>query len=327
MKFFQAWRVGVTAAVLVAAVSSSALAQSPFPNRPVKLIVPFSTGTGSDAIARIMANDMAAGLGQSIVVENRGGAGGIMGTEQVARSPADGYTLVMGTTSTLIANPALNPTVKYDVEKDLAPVVGLGRTYFAVVTANKPDAPKTLEELLSRLRSSGGTFASSGVGTITHLASEALVLRAKVKATHVPYKGSGQGLTDVAAGHTLFASDTLAATLPLIRSGLLRVLAVSSAERLPALRDVPTVAETPGLNGFLVDSWWGLMAPAGTPPEAIRKLSDVAIASLASADTKSRFAALELEALPLAGEQFGLFVRKQTPFWVDFIKQANIKLE
>jgi tripartite-type tricarboxylate transporter receptor subunit TctC len=314
-------------AALGTSTAASVQAQESFPNKPIKLIVPFSTGTGSDAIARIIAHGLAGPLGQNVVVENRGGAGGITGTEQGARSAPDGYTLTVGTTSTLLTNPVLNPQVKYQVEKDFAPVAGLGRAFFVVVTANTPDAPKSLKELLERLKAKGGSFGSSGVGTITHLAAEALVLRAKVPATHVPYKGSGAALADVIAGHTLFATDTVAATLPLIRSGRLRALAVTAADRLQALADVPTVADNGDFKGFLVDAWWGLMAPAGTPEAVLRKLGDATLASLAAPETRSRLAALELEPLPLGSQKFGAFIREQTPFWVNFIKQANIKLD
>lgn len=316
----------------LAALGASAIpgvrAQEPFPSKPIKLIVPFSTGTGSDAIARIIAHALPGPLGQNVVVDNRGGAGGITGTEQGARSAPDGYTLTVGTTSTLLTNPVLNPQVKYNVEKDFAPVAGLGRAYFVVVTANTPDAPRTLPELLARLKAKAGSFGSAGVGTITHLAAEALILRAKVPATHVPYKGSGASLADVIAGHTLFATDTLAATLPLIRSGRLRALAVTAPQRLQALPDVPTVADTGGdFKGFLVDAWWGLLAPAGTPEPVLRKLGDATLAALALPETRTRLAALELEPLPLGSQKFGGFIREQTPFWVNFIKQANIKLD
>lgn len=314
------------AALGISAVTG-ARAQEPFPSKPIKLIVPFSTGTGSDAIARIIASALPGPLGQNVVVDNRGGAGGITGTDQGARSAPDGYTLTVGTTSTLLTNPVLNPQVKYNVEKDFAPVAGLGRAYFVVVTANTPDAPKTLKELLERLKAKGGSFGSAGVGTITHLAAEALILRGKVSATHVPYKGSGAALADVIAGHTLFATDTVAATLPLIRSGRLRALAVTAPERLQALADVPTVADTGNFKGFVVDAWWGLMAPAGTPEPVLRKLADATLASLAQPETRTRLAALDLEPLPLSSQKFGAFIREQTPFWVNFIKQANIKLD
>lgn len=314
-------------AALGASAASGVQAQETFPSKPIKLIVPFSTGTGSDAIARILAQALPGPLGQSVIVENRGGAGGITGTEQGARSAPDGYTLTIGTTSTLLTNPVINPQVRYNVDKDFAPVAGLGRAFFVVVVANTPDAPRTLKELLERLKAKGGSFGSAGVGTITHLAAEALTLRAKVSATHVPYKGSGAALADVIAGHTLFATDTLAATLPLIRSGRLRALAVTAAERLQALPDVPTVSDSGDFKGFLVDAWWGVMAPAGTPEAVLRKLGDATLASLAMPETRTRLAALELEPLPLGSQKFGAFIREQTPFWVNFIKQANIKLD
>lgn len=324
---FRVGRRAVLASAALALLGAAAQAQADFPTKPIRLIVPFSTGTGSDAIARIAAHAMPGTLGQNLVVDNRGGAGGITGTEHGARAAADGYTLTIGTTSTLLTNPALNPQVQYQVERDFVPVAGLGRTYFAVVTGTTPDAPKTLAELLGRLKAEGGSFGSSGVGTITHLASEALVRGAHVKGTHVPYRGSGAVMADVIAGHVLFASDTLAATLPLIRSGRLRALAVTSAERLGALPDVPTVAEAASLNGFVLDSWWGILAPAGTPDAVVRKLSDAAIAGLSAPDTRKQLAALELEPLPLPRDKFGGFIREQAPFWTNFIKQSGIKLD
>ena len=180
-------------AALGASATSGVQAQETFPSKPIKLIVPFSTGTGSDAIARILAHALPGPLGQSVVVDNRPGGGGIVGTESVARSPADGYTMTLGTTSTLVTNPALNPEVKYSVDKDFAPVAGLGKAWYVLVTANTPDAPKTFPELITRLKAQPSSFASAGQGTITHLASEMFLHRMGIKdAQHIPYKGSSQ---------------------------------------------------------------------------------------------------------------------------------------
>lgn len=314
------------AAALGLAMATPARAQPRFPRQPVRLIVPFSPGTGSDTVARLVANAMKDTLGQPFIVENRGGAGGITGTEQGARLPADGHALTLGTTSTLIVNPALNPMAQYRFDRDFTPVAGLARTYFAIVTANTAEAPKTLQELVQRLKAQDGTYGSSGVGTITHLASELFVHRAGVEAIHVPYRGSGQALTDVVGGQVLFASDTLAAALPLIHSGGLRALAVTSAERVPSLPDVPTAMES-GFPDLLVDAWFGLVAPSGTPPEAIGTLSDKILAALRTPDMQGRFRTLELEPLAMPPEAFADFVHTNTAFWVDFIKQADIKVE
>jgi tripartite-type tricarboxylate transporter receptor subunit TctC len=311
---------GLTAVAPAVAQSSDASRQ------PIRLIVPFSPGTGSDAIARLLANDLTGRIPQSVVVENRGGAGGITGTEQGARAAGDGQTLTLGTNSTLVVNPLLNPRVQYNVERDFTPVAGLARTYYAVVTANSADAPQTLAALVERLKKGGGTYGSSGVGTITHLAAELLVHRTGTSATHVPYRGSGQTLADLMGGQILFATDTLAAVLPMIRSGSLRALAVSAPQRLPALPDVPTLSES-GHRGLVIDAWYGLMAPAGTPPRVTEALTTAVLASLDSPDMRARLQPLEFEALSMPPAAFSQFIRESAAFWRDVVQQTGIRLE
>ena len=190
---------------LLAAAAATAWAQPAehFPSRPIKIIVAFAPGTGSDAVARIVASAMGAALGQSVIVENHSGAAGTLGTEQGARAAADGYTLTLATTSTLLTNPALNPKLRYQPDKDFVPIAGLARTPFVLVTADRADTPRSLAELKARLASAGGAFGSSGTGTIGHLAAEYFVRQAGVQAVHVPYRGSGQALSDVAGGQLL----------------------------------------------------------------------------------------------------------------------------
>ncbi len=304
-------------------------AQDNFPTRPIKVLVTFAPGTGGDLVARIVTTAMGPILGQPLVIDNRPGAGGALGTDQGLKAPADGYTLTLGTTSTLITTPALNPNVKYHAERDFAPVGGMARTAFLVVTANTPEAPKTLQELMARLKDKnekGGSFGSAGLGTITHLASEFLLKRAGVSATHVPYKGSAQSLTDVASGQLQFATDTVVAALPLVRGGRLRVLGVTSAERLPALPSVPTVAES-GFPGVNLTAWWGLMAPAATPPDVLRKLSDATLKALGMPEVKAQLAAQELEPFPLAGPAFGNLLREELPVWTQFVQQLGLRIE
>lgn len=316
---------GVAALALASFVGGAAADN--FPSRPIKIVVAFAPGTGSDALARFIANGMQPALGgASVIVDNRPGGGGIVGTDSVAKSAPDGYTLTLGTTSTLITNPLLNPNTKYNVEKDFTPIAGLARATYVIVTANRPDAPKTLNDLVGQLKKQGGMYASSGAGTITHLASELLIRRAGVAATHVPYKGSGQALTDVAAGHVLFAADTLAAALPLIRGGKLRALAVTAPERNASLPDVPTAVES-GYPGVLVHAWWGLLAPAGTPPAIVKELSDASLRALGSAEIREKLKGLELEPISQGPQQFGAYIKQETPFWTDFIRQANIRIE
>jgi tripartite-type tricarboxylate transporter receptor subunit TctC len=313
---------------LAAVLASAALvapAAAEFPDKPVKIVVAFAPGTGSDVLARLVANGMGPILGGSVIVDNRPGGGGIVGTESVARSPADGYTITLGTTSTLVTNPALNPDVKYSVEKDFAPVAGLGKAWYVIVTANTPESPKTLAELTARMKAQPGAFASAGQGTITHLASEMYLHRMGVKnATHIPYKGSSQALTDVTGGQMLFASDTVAAALPLIRGGKLRALAVTAPERLATLPDVPTTKEL-GYPDLRAHAWLVLMAPAGTPAPVVAKLADSAIKAMNTPDMREKLKAQELEPMILDSKALGEFIRNETPYWNNFIKSSGIK--
>lgn len=304
-----------------------ARAAQTYPSRPVKLIVAFAPGTGSDALARIVANAVAPLLGQPIVIDNRSGAGGALGTEQGAHAPADGYTLTLVTTSTLLTTPVINANVRYRADRDFTAVAGLARSPFVIVTAESSGAPQTLAELRQRLSASGdGAFGSAGVGTITHLASELFLKRAGVKAVHVPYRGSAAALTDVASGQLLFACDTLVAALPLIRGKLLRALAVTSAEPLSALPGVPTVSEAL-LPGFQVTAWWGLAAPSGTPPDVVRQLSRITGQALGTPAVKAQFASQLLDPMVLDAGAFDALIRRELPQWTAFLRATGIRLD
>jgi tripartite-type tricarboxylate transporter receptor subunit TctC len=319
-------RIIAASAIAAVCAISTAAAQS-FPDKPVKIVVAFAPGTGSDVLARLVANGMTPLLGQAVIVDNRPGGGGIVGTESVARSPADGYTVTLGTTSTLVTNPALNPAVKYRVDKDFAPVAGLGKAWYVLVTANTPEAPKTLNGLIARLKEQPGNFGSAGQGTITHLASEMFLYRMGIRnATHIPYKGSSQALTDVSGGQVMFASDTLAAALPLIRGGKLRALMVTAPERVATLPDVPTSKEL-GYPDLRAHAWLVLMAPAGTPQPVVAKLSGAAIGAMNAPDMRDKLKAQELEPLVLGPRELGEFIRSETPYWSEFIKSSGIKAE
>jgi len=304
---------------------SPAYADPTFPNRPINLVVAFGPGTGSDTIARILSEKMREILGSPVTVENRLGGGGVIGTEYVARAKPDGYTLTMGTTSSLGTTPVLNPNAKYDVKKDFAFISGLAKSDYVIITSTRPGSPQTLGELLARLKKEPSSFASAGVGTITHLATEMLLHKASVSATHVPYKGSGQVIIDVAAGQVLFATDSPSAALPLIKSGKLRALAVTGPTRLGALPDVPTVAES-GFPGFQVLAWWCLAAPAGTPEAVIKKLSDAAQQAVASPEITDRLRKMEIEPMLLNAAELTAFIDKDIPAWTNFIKNSGIKI-
>jgi tripartite-type tricarboxylate transporter receptor subunit TctC len=302
-----------------------ALAAGPFPDQPIKMVVAFGPGTGSDTIARILATQMTAILNSPVIVENKLGGGGVIGTEFVARAAPDGYTITLGTASSLGTTPLLNPMAKYKVDKDFAFIAGLAKSDYVFVTANSPEAPKTLQDLVGRMKAAPTSFASAGVGTITHLATEVLLQRAGTKATHIPYKGSGEVIAAISGGHVLFAADSPSATLPLIRAGKLRALAVTGPQRIASLPDVPTVAES-GYPGFAVLAWWGLAAPAGTPPDIVRKLGDVAFKAMSAPEVTQQLKQMEIEPMLLGPDEFTAFVRKDTPFWTEFVRTANIKL-
>lgn len=321
------WFHGLTlASAIFAALPSASRAAENFPNQPVKLVVAFAPGTGSDALSRMLAESMAGPLGQSVIVENRPGGGGIIGTEHVARSAPDGYTMAMATTSTLITNPYLNSKAKYSALTDFKPVTGLAQTNFVIVTANTATAPKTLSELVERLRAGNVNYASSGMGTIVHLTGERFVRTVGAKATHIPYKGAAQSVAEVAGGVTLFTAETMAAALPLIRGGKLRALAVTARERTEALPDVPTVAES-GYPDFIVYSWFGLVVPANTPDAIVERLNDAAQAALQSPAMKKNLDTLGFTVLGEDPAGFKKLIEQETPLWTNFLKTAGIRLE
>ena len=325
MSFLRKYLINICASFAACLVMSSAYADPTFPNRPINLVVAFGPGTGSDTIARILSEKMREILGTPVTVENRLGGGGVIGTEYVARAKPDGYTLTMGTTSSLGTTPVLNPNAKYDVKKDFAFISGLAKSDYVIITSTRPGSPQTLGELLARLKKEPSSFASAGVGTITHLATEMLLHKASLSATHIPYKGSGQVIIDVAAGQVLFATDSPSAALPLIQSGKLRALAVTGPTRLGALPDVPTVAES-GFPGFQVLAWWCLAAPAGTPEAVINKLCDAAQKAVASPEITARLRKMEIEPMLMNAAELTDFINKDIPAWTNFIRSSGIKI-
>ena len=325
MSFLQKHLINICASFAACLAMSPAYADPTFPNRPINLVVAFGPGTGSDTISRILSEKMREILGSPVTVENRLGGGGVIGTEYVARAKPDGYTLTMGSTSSLGTTPVLNPNAKYDVKKDFVFISGIAKSDYVIFTSTRPGSPQTLGELLARLKKEPSSFASAGVGTITHLATEMLLHKASLSATHVPYKGSGQVIIDVAAGQVLFATDSPSATLPLIKSGKLRALAVTGPTRIGALPDVPTVAES-GFPGFQVLAWWCLAAPAGTPEAVIKKLSDAAQQAVASPEITARLRKMEIEPMLLNAAELTEFVNKDIPAWTNFIRSSGIKI-
>ena len=325
MSFLRKYLINICASFAACLVMSSACADPTFPNRPINLVVAFGPGTGSDTISRILSEKMREILGSPVTVENRLGGGGVIGTEYVARAKPDGYTLTMGSTSSLGTTPVLNPNAKYDVKKDFVFISGIAKSDYVIFTSTRPGSPQTLGELLAQLKKEPSSFASAGVGTITHLATEMLLHKASLSATHIPYKGSGQVIIDVAAGQVLFATDSPSAALPLIQSGKLRALAVTGPTRLSALPDVPTVAES-GFPGFQVLAWWCLAAPAGTPEAVIKKLSDAAQKAVASPEITDRLRKMEIEPMLMNAAELTAFIDKDIPAWTNFIRSSGIKI-
>ena len=296
-----------------------------FPQKPITVVVTQGPGSGSDVMARLLAGYLSPLLGQSVVVENRAGGSGIIGHQSVAKAPADGYTLLFTSTAGLFVVPVMNPNAKYSLA-DYEPVAPVMRAPFAVLVANTPTAPKTMAELISTVKSKPQSFASAGVGTMTHLGSELVMRKAGMQATHIPYKGSGAALTDLMGGQVLFATDSLTAAMTHIRSGRLRALATTDTAREASLPDVPTLAES-GLPGVQVAAIGGLFAPKGTSKDVVEKIADATRKVLANPEVMKRFAAVETDPLNIAIPAFNDLLRKEAEVWSPLVRQLDLKQE
>lgn len=312
-------------AVLAALAAAVAAAQD-YPSKPLKLVIGFGPGTGSDILGRLLATKMSEALGQAVVVENKPGAGGIIASDSVMKAAPDGYTLLLGTNAMLITSPLLAKEPPYHVEKNFLPVAGVARTAFVMVTATTPTSPKTLAGLMAQARAGKANYASAGQGTIGHLASAVAVRSMGLEVTHIPYKGSGQSLTDVARGEVLFATDTLAAALPHVRAGRLRALAVTGESRIASLPETPTFRES-GVPGVDVYAWWGVFAPVGTAADIVAKLEKTMAAVVADPAMRKRLAGMEIEPNPMTSARLAAFIRSEYPFWQKFLGEAGIKLD
>jgi tripartite-type tricarboxylate transporter receptor subunit TctC len=307
-------------------VAGSALAQS-YPNRPVRVVVPWPPGQATDIAARVVAEKLSGALGQPFVIENRAGAGGSLGSDLVAKSPADGYVLLAASSGPVSIMPNLQGT-PYSPLKDFAPVSLICATPFALVAT--PSFPaKDAKELVALLKANPGkyTFASSGTGATAHLFAELFLSMAGVQARHIPYKGSAPALTDVMNGNVNFAVETLAATQPHIKSGKLKGYGVTTAKPAGAMPELAPIAEAAGLPGYDAAAWIGYVAPAGTPREALNRLSAEMQKVLATDELKARLVSLGLDARSSTPDEMGAFMKREQERYASLIKAQNIKVE
>ena len=314
-------------AAAFALAATAALAQ-PYPNKSVKLIVPYPPGGATDVIGRVMAQRLTTALGQQVVVDNRGGAGGNIGAEAAAKSPPDGYTLLMGAlTSHSIMATLEKDKLRYDLSKDLVPVAIVGSV--PLVWVVNPSLPvKTLKELVDYAKANPGklTYASSGAGAPQRMCAELFKLKIGADMVHVPYKGSGPAMGDLVGGQVLTMCETVPASLQLIKAGKLRALAVTMPERISQLPDVPTAAEA-GVAGLEVASLFGIMAPAGTPAPVIQKLNAEVQKILGMPDAQEQLLQQGAYAVRMSPEQSGERVKREIAQWAKVIQDAKIKSE
>jgi tripartite-type tricarboxylate transporter receptor subunit TctC len=316
--------------LLIAACALFAVAaHAQYPMKPVRVIVPFPAGGTTDIVARLVGAELQKMWGQPVVIENRGGAGGNIGADAVAKAPADGYTLLMGTVGTHAINlPLYGTKLPYDPVKDFAPITLVAAVpNVMVVPASLP--VNSVKEFIDYARANPGklNMASSGNGTSIHLAGELFKNLTKTFMVHLPYRGSAPAVQDLIAGNTQVMFDNLPSALPHIRSGRLKAFGVTSLQRAPALPDVPTIEEAAGLKGFDATSWFGLLAPAGTPKEIVAKVHQDVAKVLTSADMRERFLAQGAAPVGNTPEQFAAHIRSEIDKWTRVVKFSGAKVD
>jgi tripartite-type tricarboxylate transporter receptor subunit TctC len=318
----------VAAMAIIAAIAGVAPAfAQPYPAKPIRLVVPFPPSGATDIVARALAQKLGDALGTSIVVDNRPGAGGTIGSDLVAKAAPDGYTLLLSTTSTHSIAPSLYARLPYSVERDFAPVIHVAdATNILVVT---PSLPVTnVRELIALAKAKPGEFnyASSGNGTIVHLTAELFAASAGIKLTHVPYKGTALALTDLMTGQVSILFDNIVSALPHVKDGKLKALAVTSAKRSPLVPELPTVSES-GLPGFVSDTYFGVFAPAATPPEIVARLNGAINRILAAPEFQERLATLGAQAAGGTPGEFALIVKSESAKWAKVVKESNVRAD
>ena len=312
-------------AAALAATAMGAHAQDAFPNKPIRLVVPFTPGGVTDSSGRLIADFLGRRLGQQVIVDNKPGASGNIGTAQVVQAAPDGYTLLLAFDGTMVINPHVFAKVPFDTLKDFAPVGRIGSATLILVA--HPDVPaKTLQDVIALSKTKPLAYGTSGIGGTPHIAGEMLAQRTGAKLEHVPYKGGGQAMTDVMGGSIPLVYTAVAGAQGHVKSGKLKAIAVSGARRSGSLPDVPTFIES-GIADFAVDSWVGLLAPAGTPAAVVAKLNTELNAVLNDPAVKERLAVLGIDPTPGTPEQFRQQMQKDLAAYGPIVKAANIKLE
>jgi tripartite-type tricarboxylate transporter receptor subunit TctC len=306
----------------------TALAQGAWPERPVRIIVPFSAGGASDVLTRMLAEQLHAKLGQTFIVENLTGAGGNIGMDAVAKAAPDGYTIASATIGTLSINQFLFARMPYDPERDFAYVSLIWENCNVVVVPAEHNRAKTLQEFLSwaKARPHGVSFSSAGIGTTPHLSGELFRLRTDIKATHVPYRGAAQSIPGLLSGNVDFAIDNVASYMPFLRSGKVRALAVTSAERWPTVPEIPTMAEA-GVKDFIVTSWGAFVMPAATPPAIVNKLSGTIQAIAKEAPFQERFMNAGARAISSTPQEAAAFAAQERKKWSEVVRVSGAKVE
>jgi tripartite-type tricarboxylate transporter receptor subunit TctC len=309
---------------LAAALISCAAAAQSFPSRPLRIVIGFPPGGGIDTVARLLAPTMSDSLGQPVVVDNRPGGGGVLGTDVVAKSAPDGHTIFFGTMGNLAVNPVFLPNLPFNMERDLAPVTQVVSTSFMLyVTPSLP--ARSVGEFVAHAKANPGklNFCSSGNGGAPHLAAELFSAMAGIKTVHIPYKGSAPCISDLIGGQVQFTFEAITIGLPHVKSGKLRTLGTTAAKRLPMLADVPVVAET--LPGFEVDNWYGMVVPADTPQKTIQRIRTGVVKAMGIPEIRERLLSLGQVPVGSSPEEFARFMKSEGEKWLRVIRGANIQ--
>jgi len=321
--------------VVVLAFAGAAIAQQTpstasgqaYPNRPVRLVIPWPPGQATDLVGRVLAQKLSELFGQQVLADNRAGAGGMIGTDFVAKAAPDGYTILAASSGPVTVNPLLQK-VAYDVDRDLVPVAGVGQSPYLLVT--NPQFPAAnAREFLALVKANPGkySFASSGTGATAHLIAEWFNNLSGLQVTHVPYKGSAPALTDVISGEIAYAIETAAATMPHVKSGRLKAYGVSLARGSALAPGVEPLATAANLPGFDVGAWLGVMVPAGTPKPIVDRIASAVETAMQSAEVRERIASVSLEVEYRRTDEFARYLKEQQARFVDIIKKGNIKIE